>query len=151
MDDFIEQIELSALINKARKIVEDFEASRSKSNLYHYINTYHDPAHFNDFIGKTRDAIEGELKGNSDDLDARLIKQAQSLDCLFDYFVLRSQSTEDILEENRRINFALRAQDQSARTIEKFKKLRKMRAQIEDQTSINPEQTSKKASDASVD
>ena len=151
MDDYAEQFKLSNLLYKAREIVKDFEASQSKSNLYHYINTYHEPAHFNDFIGKTRDAIESELKGTSDDLDARLIKQAQSLDCLFDYFVLRSQSTEDILEENRRINFALRAQDQSARTIEKFKKLRKSRARIEDQTSINAEQTSKKVCDAPMD
>ena len=120
-------VPLDHLLAEGRQLVENFRGNIVKSNLYHYLNTYHDPAHFNDFIGRCRENIEAELEGTSDDLDARLIKQSQSLDCLYDYFVLRSQTMSDLGEEEkefRHLNMALKAQSQSMRTIEKLRKLR---------------------------
>ena len=141
MGEHMKPSPLQSLLEETREMVRAYDSSVIKSRLDN-LNAFSDPIEFNTATSNFRENIENTLAGTSGDLEARLIKQAQSLDCLYDFFIRLAQYS---LVENEKglqghINLALRAQDQSARTIEKFRKLQEKRIRnIGENGGKNPE------------
>lgn len=127
---------LKGLINEARNIVARYDHTAGLAARLEVMNRHNAPAYFNDLIAKLGNITEETLNDISTDLDARLVKQAQSLDAMHDLFLHLSPYAlaQDARTLQTHINLALRTQDQSARTIEKFKKLREKPFGIRERT-----------------
>lgn len=116
---------LNNLVNQARDIVAGYDHTALLAARLNLVSLHNTPAYFNDLIERLGDITESTVEDISLNLDARLIKQAQSLDAMHDLLLHLSQYAlaQDTKSLQSHINLALRAQDQSARTIERFKKL----------------------------
>ena len=133
---------LRDMINEARDMVAALGHESIKTRIEN-IQSLTDPSFPKDRANDLRRVIEDEISGKTNDLEACLVKQAQSLDSLYDFFIQLSQYslTEGLRDIHIPLNLALKAQSQSSNTIEKFKKLQEKRLKNAERTSIKSKQT----------
>lgn len=139
--------------NKTYKSVISARLHMNASILQHYFKDQDQQVDLKTIVDGIRDTVEDELDGQ-DNLEATLIRQVQLLDVTYDYFMRQSQKASRYETEWKHVGMALRAQEQSIRTLEKLRKLQK-RTQNAERTRQKLERTRQKyaewLSDAPLD
>ena len=120
---------LKGLMEEARDIVAAYDHKNLLLSKLDDVNQCGDIHYSNELIARMADTAHDVVTDISIELDARLVKQARTMDAIQDLLIHISQYSlcQDTESLKTHLNLALRAQDQSARTIEKFKKLALMR------------------------
>lgn len=139
---------LRGLLNEAQDIISAYDHKTLLAAKLEELNSKSDLTAFNDLIGRLGDMTQDSVYDVTTDLDARLIKQARTLDTMHDLLLHMSQYAlaQDTGSLQIYVNMLLKTQDQSARTIERFKRLgHRNHVKIDKQTEQHNERTEQNA------